>query len=1111
MFRVVLFLVLFGVAQAFGQAVSPDVTVSQLDAAVARVTASLPAESPQRSALLKSYADTRTALSNSAKFSQQIKSFGQSRANAVKEADAIEKKLAQLQKVPEKDDQSLQSVELPELEQMIQVGKSELEAKKSQLADIRSAIDTMPGRPAEIRARLADLAGLSASLKSQLELMNKRSASGSAEEVALWLASAQLASVDAEKAALEQELLSQPMRTELLKAQLDETSYEIGKLEERSRNMALRAGALRQGEAAQAQALADEVLVGARGKHEVVRHLADRNVELSRTFGRLNVEIENTDRQESEFVGKADRLESDLASMERKLQLLGMSTAVGQLLRERQAQLPGHSETARLITANADAISASSLRQVELDDDRRLLRNPQDYVDQLVRGLKPEIVAQIKGDLEDLVRSRRELILKAIDLENIYAQALGDLDFALRRYTVAVGAYRDFISERLLWIPTRDAFSLFQNQGEDLFKQVTEVFDPARWLTLVRNIPGELLRQPLTGVVLLLVLLLMNYGPRIRQQLIETGKQVGYVRSDKFVSTVQALGLSLLLSIRWPLLMLAFAWLLELQENESELATALHQAAYRGTLYFWGLEILRIALLPKGLVDMHFRWPTNRVSLIGKHIAGFERTLLPSAFLVAFFLSLYPREVGGPLGTFAVVLVLLSMAVFFRHLPAFVQSRMQMIFRDEHAVESPFWGKLIRNLLFWIPVVSILAVLFGYTYTAIEIALLLIRTFVLLSCLLILHELGLRWLSLAQRRMAFEVRRELIKSSAEDAEANVEAEILESDPELLSNEGTKLLNLLTLFAGLLGVAWIWADVFPALGILDSVNLWHQTSIVDGREVAAPVTLADLFKAVLIATVGWVALSRIPSLLEILLRQRMKMPAASAYAITRVFQYATTTLLLVIVAGSLGGSWSSMQWAVAALSLGIGFGLQEIVANFISGLIILFEQPIRLGDVVTVGDVSGTVTRIQMRATTIRDFDRRELLVPNKEFITSQLLNWSLSDPVTRRLIQVGVAYGTDMDAAIEVVRDVAKKHPLVLADPESMITFDEFGDNSLLISLRYFIEQIDQRLTVDSELRLQINRRFNEAGIVVAFPQRDIHIDSTAPLEIRMVEGDRAV
>jgi potassium efflux system protein len=130
-----------------------------------------------------------------------------------------------------------------------------------------------------------------------------------------------------------------------------------------------------------------------------------------------------------------------------------------------------------------------------------------------------------------------------------------------------------------------------------------------------------------------------------------------------------------------------------------------------------------------------------------------------------------------------------------------------------------------------------------------------------------------------------------------------------------------------------------------------------------------------------------------------------------------------------------------------------------------------------------------------------------LLVPNKEFITSQLLNWSLSDQVTRRMIQVGVAYGTDMDKALDVVRDVAKKHPLVMADPESMITFDEFGDNSLLISLRYYIEQLDQRLKVDSELRLAINRRFNEEGIVVAFPQRDIHIDASQPLEIRMVEG----
>jgi potassium efflux system protein len=194
--------------------------------------------------------------------------------------------------------------------------------------------------------------------------------------------------------------------------------------------------------------------------------------------------------------------------------------------------------------------------------------------------------------------------------------------------------------------------------------------------------------------------------------------------------------------------------------------------------------------------------------------------------------------------------------------------------------------------------------------------------------------------------------------------------------------------------------------------------------------------------------------------------------------------------------------------VAALSVGIGFGLQEIVANFISGLIILFEQPIRVGDTVTVGTTSGRVTKIRIRATTIRDFDRRELLVPNKEFITQQLLNWSLSDQVTRLTVEVGVAYGTDLDQVIAIAHEAAHQHPMILNDPAPLITFDEFGDNSLLIKVRFFLDQLDTRLVTSSELRLDINRRLNKAGIVVAFPQRDIHLDTSEPLEIRMMRNE---
>ena len=128
--------------------------------------------------------------------------------------------------------------------------------------------------------------------------------------------------------------------------------------------------------------------------------------------------------------------------------------------------------------------------------------------------------------------------------------------------------------------------------------------------------------------------------------------------------------------------------------------------------------------------------------------------------------------------------------------------------------------------------------------------------------------------------------------------------------------------------------------------------------------------------------------------------------------TRLLRYAITAIGIIVTFGAMGLRWSGIQWLVAALSVGLGFGLQEIVANFVCGLIILFERPFRVGDVVTIGDQTGTVTRIQIRATTVTDWDRRELIVPNKEFITGKLINWSLSDPITRVVVPVGVAYGS---------------------------------------------------------------------------------------------------
>jgi potassium efflux system protein len=247
----------------------------------------------------------------------------------------------------------------------------------------------------------------------------------------------------------------------------------------------------------------------------------------------------------------------------------------------------------------------------------------------------------------------------------------------------------------------------------------------------------------------------------------------------------------------------------------------------------------------------------------------------------------------------------------------------------------------------------------------------------------------------------------------------------------------------------------------------------------------------------------------------LLAHATRRPGRPTRALLHPFWYpflVVAPLALVLLLATLGVQWSQLQWLVAALGVGIGFGLQEIVANFVSGLIILFERPVRVGDIVSVGGTDGVVTRIRIRATTIRNWDRQELLVPNKDLVTGRVLNWSLSDKMTRVVVVAGVAYESDVDAALELMREAAEEHPKVLDDPAPVLSFEGFGDNALTLILRAYLASIDDRVATITDLHKAINRKFAAAGIVIAFPQRDLHLDASRPLqvELRQPEGELA-
>ncbi len=235
---------------------------------------------------------------------------------------------------------------------------------------------------------------------------------------------------------------------------------------------------------------------------------------------------------------------------------------------------------------------------------------------------------------------------------------------------------------------------------------------------------------------------------------------------------------------------------------------------------------------------------------------------------------------------------------------------------------------------------------------------------------------------------------------------------------------------------------------------------------------------------------WVARSLAFGDIEIGLRQ----------SIATIVRYVVIAIGLVIIIQSAGIDLSALTVLAGAAGLGIGFGLQNIINNFVSGLIILFERPIKVGDRVDVGSVHGDVVSVSARATTVVTNDNIAIIVPNSEFISSKVTNWSYTDRTVRFDVPVGVSYASNPDVVTQLLIEVARCHPGVLATPKSEVLFEEFGDSSLNFTLQVWTKEYSAKPRVlRSELNYAIARMFKENDIEIPFPQRDLHVRSPGP------------
>nr|WP_235427297.1 mechanosensitive channel MscK [Yersinia aldovae] len=784
-----------------------------------------------------------------------------------------------------------------------------------------------------------------------------------------------------------------------------------------------------------------------------------------------------------------DRALQSERNLKEQITVLRGSLLLSRILYQQQLNLPASG----LITNMGPRIADLRLEQFEINQQRDQLFQGDDYIQTLINESKEKINSDVEDALGQIVDIRREL------LDQLNKQLGNQLTLSIN-----------------LQINQQQLLSVNESLQHTLTQQIFWVSSnkPMDWSWL-KALPGALkaelssfnftlsLGDVLTGLINSLVFLIpmllvagvirSRYGV-INKHLNRLAADVGQLKHDSQMHTPNAILLTLLKVLPGSLVILGIGyWCLRSDFNLSELFWSFFQ---RLALFWLVFDLTYRMLSPGGITERHFMIAVDRCAHYRRQMVRLGGTLLPVIFWSALGDKSPLRLVDDVIGQVVIVIALALLALF-----VYPFCRDSWREKDSHAVRL-----VIVTAVAATPIILIGLMVAGYFYTTLQLAGRWIDSLYLLFLWNIVYLTAIRGLGVAARRLAY--RRAIARRQSLAKEGAEGSEPVEEPPLALDQINQQSLRLTTLALFVIFATcfyWIWADLITVISYLDSISLWHYTTTVAGASVVQAVTLGNMLVALMALVVAYILTRNLPGLLEVVVLSRLQLRQGTSYAITTILTYLITAIGGITALSSLGVSWDKLQWLVAALSVGLGFGLQEIFANFVSGLIILFERPVRIGDTITIGTFSGNVSKIRIRATTITDFDRKEVIIPNKAFVTERLINWSLSDTITRIIIKVGVAYGSDLEKVKEILLQAAHENHRVMTDPEPQVFFLNFGASTLDHELRLYVRELrDRSYTVD-ELNRAIDKLCRENDINIAFNQLEVYLHKADGTEVQEV------
>ncbi len=881
----------------------------------------------------------------------------------------------------------------------------------------------------------------------------------------------------------------------------------------------------------------------AANSHPALKSLAEQNALIAEQRMKTAAEIQRLTDLIKSLNNQSDQIDDDFNELSDRVEHAGTTSTTGLLLRKKRSELPDDNEYRSRAEWVQQTMPDAHLQLLEWKRLRREVADPGEAAQEIVGSLDASLAEfdqeQVISVIDRLMTDRRELLDKAIPDQDTYLQDLNELELVNQRLSDQVAEFRQYLNQRVLWIRSTDFIS--PSDWREARDGLAFILSPARWRETMRVGGVSLLKHPAIGIGLVaIVVLLVLFRTRLRAYQEYFSQPLRDDEPANFGHHLAAFAISVLMSARWPALVLAIGLRLKVAADASTWSESVGNALITCVAFLWGCELIREFCRADGVGQRLFDWPATATQAVRCKL---EPVLIAGAPLITMLLLAEHGDVDS-MQSLQRVLFITIMAMIGIQLAQLTRPKGALMHSLAECSETSW---IVRGrYLIWmaaagVPLAFVALSMTGYHFSAYQLSKHLGETGAALIGIIALHAVSLAWLkALAHnRRLHDQAARdeaardeaareeaagvgpanELVSRENElrSAEADTEdheqylptaAAPQQSHEEKVNQEVRDLLRYACVLLMGVGGWLIWSEVFPALRVFDNVVLWQSIesvaeTVVDASGTEAirvvdhyvPTTLTDLLLAGLICLATWMIGRRLPGMVELALFSKLPFEHGGRQAMGIIIGYLASAAGFILACKVIHLSWSSVQWLAAAMTVGLGFGLQEIFANLVSGLIILVERPIRVGDIVSVGDVTGTVSRMKMRATTVTDWDRRELIVPNKKFITDNVINWSLSDPISRIVLPVGVAYGTDINRVRRILLRIAAECPHVLKDPAPNTLFKGFGDSTLNVQLMVFIPERRVYIDVVNELNCAIAREFTRAKISIAFPQLDLHID----------------